>query len=69
MLLAIFNSFTKLNYESTPISFEKLLAGFLDGMTIKRGPNPWFFVALSLSSFAVFVFVIRKREKTNPASL
>ncbi|KAF8876032.1 hypothetical protein CPB84DRAFT_1796165 [Gymnopilus junonius] len=31
-------------------------------------PNPWLLLGLSLSSFAVFFAVVKRREQTNPAS-
>lgn len=31
-------------------------------------PNPWLLLGLSLSSFAVFFVVVKRREQTNPAS-
>ncbi|TFK42838.1 hypothetical protein BDQ12DRAFT_676873 [Crucibulum laeve] len=38
-------------------------------MSSRKAPNPWLFVALSVSSFAIFYSVIKRREQTNPASL
>jgi len=36
---------------------------------IRKGPNPWLLLALSLSSFAAFFTVVKRREQTHPASL
>jgi len=34
-----------------------------------KAPNPWLFVALSVSSFATFYILVKHRAKTSPASL
>lgn len=37
-------------------------------MTIRKGPNPWLLVGLTVSSFAAFFFIVKQRENSNPAS-
>ncbi|TFK72576.1 hypothetical protein BDN72DRAFT_316924 [Pluteus cervinus] len=35
----------------------------------QKGPNPWLFVVVSLTSFAAFYSVVKRRETSSPASL
>ncbi|KAH7921486.1 hypothetical protein BV22DRAFT_728207 [Leucogyrophana mollusca] len=34
----------------------------------RRGPNPFLFLGLSVASFGVFFYILKRREATHPAS-
>ena len=55
--------------EENKFELDVRIQGPYSAFMTRKGPNPLLFVALSLSSFAIFFVVIKHRENTNPASL